>query len=90
MAKKEKVKAEKPSKISNEHLNTVQGVINNITQNKLEIGSIEIQKHHLLHSINVHQEQLQTLQKQLEEEYGTSDINVQTGEINYEKNEQAD
>ena len=52
MAKKKEVKAEKPSKISNEELNKVQSVINNVNRAQLEIGSLESKKHNILHHIS--------------------------------------
>ena len=82
------LKAEKPSKITNEELNQVQSVINDINRAQLEVGSIESKKHNLLHHVSVLQEQLGKLQVELKETYGTVDINIQTGEINY--NEQTD
>ena len=50
----------------------------------MEIGKIESQKHSLLHQINGLQEELGRIQVELEKEYGTVDINIQTGEINYD------
>ena len=41
------LKAEKPSKISNEELNQVQSVINDMNRAQLEIGSFETKKHNL-------------------------------------------
>jgi hypothetical protein len=82
------LKAEKPEKITNEELNQVQSVVNDINRAQLEVGSIESKKHNLLHHVSVLQEQLGKLQVELKETYGTVDINIQTGEINY--NEQTD
>ena len=73
----------KAEKISEEELKNVQEVINNINRAQLEIGSLESRKHHMLHSIAGLNEQLTKLQKVFEEQYGSSDINVQTGEIKY-------
>ena len=87
-AKIKELKAEKPSKITNEELSQVQSVINDINRAQLEVGSMESKKHNLLHHVSVLQEQLGKLQVELKETYGTVDINIQTGEINY--NEQTD
>jgi hypothetical protein len=84
------LKAEKPSKITNEELNQVQSVINNINRVQMEIGSIESKKHSLLHGVAELQEKLHTMQKKFMDSYGTSDINVQNGTINYKKDEQTD
>ena len=77
------LKAEKPSKITNEELNQVQSVINGINRAQLEIGSMESKKHTLLHHISVSQEELGKIQVELEKTYGTSNINIQDGTINY-------
>ena len=85
---KTKKKAEKAKKITNEELNKVQSVINNINRAQLEIGSIESKKHNLLHHVSILQEQLNKMQVEFEENYGTADINIQDGTINYNKDEQ--
>ena len=85
---KTKKKAEKATKITNEELNKVQSVINNINRAQLEIGSIESKKHNLLHHVSILQEQLNKMQVEFEENYGTADINIQDGTINYTKDEQ--
>ena len=82
---KTKKKAEKATKITNEELNQVQSVVNNINRAQLEIGTIETRKHSLLHHISVHQEQLAVMQGEFEKIYGTADINIQDGTINYQK-----
>ena len=79
------LKVEKPEKITNEELNQVQSVINDINRAQLEIGTIETKKHNLLHHISVSQEKLGELQVEFEKEYGTADINIQDGTINYSK-----
>ena len=85
MAKKKDKKVEKPLKISNEELNQVQSTINNINRAQMEIGSMESKKHSLLHHISISQEKLGEMQGEFEKKYGTADINIQDGTINYEK-----
>jgi len=82
------LKAEKPSKITNEELSQVQSVINDINRAQLEVGSIESKKHNLLHHVSVLQEQLGELQVELKKTYGTVDINIQDGTINTKQDEQ--
>tara|TARA_R100000152_G_C6746157_1_gene169749 strand:- start:319 stop:567 length:249 start_codon:yes stop_codon:yes gene_type:complete len=77
-------KAEKPTKISNEHLNKMQDIINNLNRAQLEVGSIESRKHTLLHHVNTVQDELNEMQKELKKEYGTDNINIHNGTINYE------
>ena len=90
MAKRKtpKVKDLRPEKISEKELNQVQSIINNINRAQLEIGSFETKKHNMLHHVSTLQEQLTKLQVQFKTNYGTDDINIQDGTINYENNEQ--
>jgi len=83
MAKKEKVVDLKPTSITEDQLKQIQEVVSSINQRHMEIGRAEAQKHSVLHSLGQHQEALQTIQKTLEDEYGTVNINIQTGEIDY-------
>ena len=84
MAKKEKVVDLKPTNISEEQLKSIQEVVSNINQIHMETGRVESQKHNLLHNLVEHQTKLQTIQKELEDEYGKVNINIQTGEINHD------
>tara|TARA_R100000951_G_scaffold92432_1_gene80871 strand:+ start:236 stop:511 length:276 start_codon:yes stop_codon:yes gene_type:complete len=84
MAKKEEVVDLKPTNISEEQLKSIQEVVSNINQIHMETGRVESQKHSLLHSLVEHQTKLQTIQKELEDEYGKVNINIQTGEINHD------
>ena len=86
---KTKKKAEKATKITKDELNKVQSIINNINRAQLEIGSFESKKHNMLHHVNTLQEELNKLQIQCKTNYGTDDINIQDGTINYKKDEQA-
>tara|TARA_R100000458_G_scaffold54684_1_gene58011 strand:- start:107 stop:379 length:273 start_codon:yes stop_codon:yes gene_type:complete len=89
MAKRKTKKVEKATKITNEELNQVQSVINDINRAQLEIGSFESKKHNLLHHISSLQDKLGEMQVDFEKNYGTSDINIKDGTINYKKDEQA-
>ena len=84
------LKAEKPEKITNEELNQVQSVVNDINRGQLEVGSIESKKHNLLHHISALQEQLGKMQSEFKEIYGTVDINIQDGAINYKEDVKTD
>tara|TARA_Y100001972_G_C7619841_1_gene310827 strand:- start:28 stop:318 length:291 start_codon:yes stop_codon:yes gene_type:complete len=81
--KKEKLVDLKPQKVSDEHLEKVQNSVNNINRAQLEIGSMELRKHELLHGIAGLRDDLKAIQIELEKEYGTFDINIQDGTINY-------
>ena len=91
MAKKEKVVDLKPKaeKITDDQLKKVQETINNINKIQMELGMLETRKHSMLHAITSIQDQLALMQSDFEKEYGTSDINIQDGTINY-KDEQTD
>ena len=81
----------KPEKITEEQLKEVQDLINNINRSQMELGQMETKKHAILHHISMSQEAVGKLRDTFEKEYGTADVNVQDGTINYEKeNGQAD
>ena len=83
-AKIKELKGVKPESITSEQLEAIQKLINNINRGQLEIGAMEIQKHENMHAISGLRRELDELQGVLREEYGTIDINIQTGEINYD------
>ena len=56
-----------------------------MNRSQLEIGSMELRKHDLLHGIAGLRDELTLLQKEFEKDYGTFDINIQDGTINYPK-----
>jgi len=87
MAKRKTKKVEKATKITNDELNKVQSIINNINRAQLEIGSFETKKHNMLHHVGILQDELSKLQVQFKKNYGTDDVNIQDGTINYDKNE---
>ena len=85
--KKEKIVDLKPKaeKITKEQLEKVQNSVNNINRVQLEIGSLELKKHELMHNVAGLRDELVLLQSEFEKEYGTYDINIQNGTINYPK-----
>ena len=84
-SKIKELKGIKPEKITDEQLKKVQDTINNINRAQLEIGSVELKKHEIMHSIAGHRDALTLLQAEFEDEYGTFDINIQDGTINYQE-----
>jgi|TARA_R110002050_G_scaffold180531_2_gene314146 hypothetical protein len=88
--KKEKVVDLKPQKITDEQLTKVQQVVNMMNRGQMDLGMIETRKHKLLHDVAAVQEQLTAMQGEFEKEYGTFDINIQDGTINYKKDEPSD
>ena len=79
------LKGIKPEKVTDAQLKKIQETVSVINRAHSEIGSIETKKHALMHQVSTSQEVLQTLQTELEKEYGTVDININDGTINYKE-----
>ena len=75
----------KAEKITDEQLKNVQETVNNLNRSQMEIGQMETRKHEILHSIAKLRESLGELQTEFQKEYGTFDINIEDGTINYPK-----
>jgi|TARA_R110000822_G_scaffold6068_1_gene25480 hypothetical protein len=97
MAKRKTPKSEKivdlkpkAEKITIEQLQKVQGIVNQINRAQLDLGMLETRKHNMLHNIATIQDQLTIMQGEFEKEYGTFDVNIQDGTINYKKDVEAD
>ena len=90
--KMEKVVDLKPKaeKITDEQLKKVQDTVNGINRAQLEIGSLEIKKHEMMHGVAGLRDELTLLQNEFDKEYGTFDINIQDGSINYGDDVKAD
>ena len=84
-AKIKELRGIKPEKITEDQLKKVQDSVNNINRAQLEIGSIELKKHEMMHNIAGLRDELTLLQAEFEKDYGTFDINIQDGVINYPK-----
>tara|TARA_R110002012_G_scaffold7223_1_gene34105 strand:+ start:810 stop:1088 length:279 start_codon:yes stop_codon:yes gene_type:complete len=85
--KKEKVVDLKPEKISDEQLKELQNVVSAINKLQFDIGQMEVQKHNALHALFQGNDKLNSLQDNLKDTYGTNDINIQNGIINYKEDE---
>ena len=88
-AKIKELKGIKPEKITDEQLKRVQESVNNINRAQLEIGAMELKKHEMMHHIAGLRDGLTVLQGEFEKDYGTFDINIQDGTINYPENGEA-
>ena len=73
----------RPEKITDEQLKKIQDTVNGINRAQIEIGQLETRKHEILHGIAGLRDQLTLLQTEFEKEYGSVDINIQDGTINY-------
>jgi len=67
------------NKIKDEQLKDLQEKVAAMQQLQGQIGTLEGQKHLLLHQLANAQDELQKLQAGLEEEYGKVSINIQDG-----------
>tara|TARA_Y100000034_G_scaffold66763_1_gene80559 strand:- start:597 stop:920 length:324 start_codon:yes stop_codon:yes gene_type:complete len=90
MAKRKTPKADKivdlkpkAEKVTDEQLAKIQGSVSSINNHQMELGRMETRKHQLLHNLISIQDQLTLLQEELQKEYNTIDINIETGDINY-------
>tara|TARA_A100001201_G_scaffold142808_1_gene142077 strand:- start:193 stop:462 length:270 start_codon:yes stop_codon:yes gene_type:complete len=87
--KKEKIVDLKPKvdKISDKHLEELQGILNITNNLQYNIGKLEGQKHNLLHELSITQKRIIDMQDMLSKEYGTYDVNIADGTINRKKDE---
>ena len=92
MAKRKTPKAErvidltpKAEKITDEQLKKVQETVNNLNRSQMEIGQMESRKHEMLHGVAGLRDDLAKLQTEFQKDYGTFDVNIDNGTINYPK-----
>tara|TARA_Y100001973_G_C5194908_1_gene333547 strand:- start:28 stop:378 length:351 start_codon:yes stop_codon:yes gene_type:complete len=87
MANKEKEIELKPKleKISEEHLAELKKLVNAVNGFNFNIGRVEVQKHELLHKLALTQDNIALFQDKLMKEYGSFDVNVNDGTINWPK-----
>ena len=83
-AKIKELKGIKPEKITDEQLKKVQETVNTINRAQIEIGGMELRKHEVLHQLAGVKDELTLLQDELKKEYGTVDVNINDGTINYD------
>tara|TARA_R110002020_G_scaffold224153_2_gene433632 strand:- start:712 stop:1008 length:297 start_codon:yes stop_codon:yes gene_type:complete len=84
MAKEKTVELKtKAEKVSNEHLGELQKIVNAINGIQFNIGKIESQKHNMLHELAGAQDRVTLMQDTLMKEYGSYDVNLTDGTINW-------
>jgi hypothetical protein len=90
MAKRKTPKVEKvinltpkPEKITDQELNKLQSTVKTIDHITVDIGNISIKKYALLKALENVQNEIEEIRKNFYKEYGTDNINIQTGEISY-------
>jgi len=89
-AKIKELKVEKPEKVTDEQLKKIQKLVDTINRAQMDIGALESRKHQALHFLAGTNDELQLMQDELMKEYGTNDVNIQDGMINYRKDVEAD
>ena len=92
MAEKTKIekRLSKPEKVTKEELNKIQALVGDMNKGQFNLGNLELQKHRILHAIGLLQDQFVKVREELKKEYGSDDVNIETGVINYKENGEAD
>jgi len=81
--KKMKAKDLRAASIKDEQLKELQNLVSAINKLQFDVGTMEAQKHAALHALFEGNDKLNVMQESFKEQYGTNDINIQTGTINY-------
>ena len=84
-SKIKELKGVKAEKVTDEQLKEVQELVNGINRSQMELGQMETKKHATLHHISALQEAVGGVRDVFEKDYGTADVDIQTGIINYPK-----
>ena len=77
------LKGVKPEKIKEQELATLQASVRTVDQLTAEVGTIEVRKHALMKAMESVQQRIEQLRVQLRNDYGTDNISIQDGTINY-------
>ena len=73
----------KAERISKEHLDQMQKLVNAVNSMQFNVGRLETQKHMVLHNLTQAQDRITLFQQTLKKEYGTFDVNIEDGTINW-------
>ena len=90
MTKKEELVDLKPEKVTVSQLEKIQTVVSNINKSQMEIGRLETTKHMISHQVVTLQDELRKIQDELEKDYGTVNINIEDGTIQYPEDGETD
>tara|TARA_R110001592_G_scaffold48216_2_gene152150 strand:+ start:3236 stop:3517 length:282 start_codon:yes stop_codon:yes gene_type:complete len=88
--KKMKAKDLRAASIKDEQLKELQNLVAAINKLQFDIGVMEVQKHNAMHAMFEGSDKLNSMQELFKEQYGTNDINIQNGTINYKDDESSD
>mgnify|MGYP003111170788 CR=1 FL=1 len=73
--------AQDVKQITDEELKSVQGKVNVINQAQMTVGGLEVQKATAMEQLKAAQQELQVIQKELEDKYGRVSVNLTDGTI---------
>ena len=73
----------KPEKVEEQELANLQAIIKTIDQLTVDVGRMEIQKNGLMDAMKNMQVRIDASRRDIINKYGTDDVNIQTGVINY-------
>ena len=90
MTKKEELVDLKPEKVTASQLEKIQKTVSDINRAQMEVGRLETTKHNIMHQIVVMQNELKLIQDELEKDYGTVNINIEDGTIQYPEDGETD
>ena len=76
---------ERKEKVSKEHLDEMLEIAKKINALQFNIGRLESQKHKLLHELALGNDTISMVQDKMVKEYGSYDINLTDGTINWPK-----
>ena len=82
-AKIKELKGIKPEKVDEQELARLQSSIKTIDQLTHEVGTIEIRKHALMKAMESVQRRIEAFRQELMEKYGTDNVTIADGTINY-------
>tara|TARA_R100000231_G_scaffold135208_1_gene109474 strand:- start:1153 stop:1422 length:270 start_codon:yes stop_codon:yes gene_type:complete len=71
----------KPTKVTKQELETIQGLVSNINESQMRVGGLEIQKKYAMDQVLASQEKLQVYNRTLQEKYGLVSVNIQDGSL---------
>jgi hypothetical protein len=89
-SKIKELKADKPVKVTDAELQNIQSIVDRINNAQMNIGQLEARKHQVLHMLAGTNDELALIQEKLQKEYGTNDVNIKDGVINYPADVEAD
>ena len=90
MTKKEELVDLKPEKVTASQLEKIQKTVSDINRAQMEVGRLETTKHNIMHQIVIMQNELKQIQDELEKDYGTVNINIEDGTIQYPEDGETD